>query len=143
MLEVKNQAEFEKKLRDFAAKTKQAPEVAAAKIMLNISRQTILLTRVDTGRLVAAWQISEGPRPSFGEINPDGEGSRQKAIDSSAEKISEYSGGTIWFANSVEYATHRENGTDTSPGDFMLKSAIMIAKQRMDKILKEVSSELF
>lgn len=147
MLEVTNAMQFQNALKAFAEKTKRAPEVMAAQAMLNISRQTILLTRVDTGRLAQAWQISETPMPSFSAVPVGQSGANEsevknKAISAATSEIGKYQGGMIWFANSVEYATHREYGTASTPGDYMLKRSIQMATARIKEITKAAQNEL-
>ena len=147
MLEVTNAMQFQNALKEFAEKTKRAPEVMAAQAMLNISRQTILLTRVDTGRLAQAWQISETPMPTFSAVPVGQNGANEsevknKAISAATSAIGKYQGGIIWFANSVEYATHREYGTASTPGDYMLKRSIQMATARIKEITKAAQNEL-
>jgi len=147
MLEVTNAMQFQNALKAFAEKTKRAPEVMAAQAMLNISRQTILLTRVDTGRLAQAWQISETPMPSFSAVPVGQSGANEsevknKAISAATSAIGKYQGGMVWFANSVEYATHREYGTASTPGDYMLKRSIQMATARIKEITKAAQNEL-
>jgi len=147
MLEVTNTMQFQKALEDFAKKTRRAPEVMAAQAMLTISRQTILFTRVDTGRLAQAWQISETPQPSFSAVPTGQSGANEsevknRATSAATSAIGKYQGGVIWFANSAEYATHREYGTASTPGDYMLTRSVQFATDRINEIIKAAQNEL-
>jgi len=140
MLNVTNLQAFQKSIRNFAEKTRQAPVTVAKKLILELSRQTILLTPVDTGRLVGGWQVSGGDRPvvfNLGESNPSE--AHKKAEESTLQLKPEQ--GIFWLANNVDYARHQEYGSARNRGKFMLQTALTSVQARADKLAKEAMSE--
>ena len=140
MLNVTNLQAFQKSIRNFAEKTRQAPVTVAKKLILELSRQTILLTPVDTGRLVGGWQVSGGDRPvvfNVGESNPSE--AQKKAEENTLQLKPEQ--GIFWLANNVDYARHQEYGSSRNRGKFMLQTALTSVQARADKLAKEAMTE--
>ena len=141
MLKLSGLENLNKALKRYANATGKAPVIVAKEIGLEIYRQTVLTTPVDTGRLVGAWQISEGSQASF-VTNPYDDGIsrkqseqsiKQSAIDKSITAINAVKGGSIiWVANNVDYAPFQE------AKKLMLSAAVEYARNRADKLAKEV-----
>lgn len=142
MLSVTGSKEFKKKLDDFTMTVKEVPLKTAKKIILNILKETILQSPVDTGRLVGGWQISFGSSSSFEdatftETKKSENQERSKVINKCTEKLLNFGGsGILWFANNVIYVEYNEFGTEKITGKFMFTNAITSTKNRINELIK-------
>lgn len=143
MLKVTNLEQFQQAIRDFQEKTKRTPERAAKEIILELMRQTIMLTPVDTGRLVGGWQTSvTNSQPTFSTNPYDGAlpGQNETQVRmSQLSRIEKLSGtGKIyWLANNVEYARYQEYGTGKMRGKFMFQTALKKVQARAEELARQ------
>ena len=145
VLQLKN---FQKALNDFAEKTRQSPKRVAKKMVLELHRQTVLLTPVDTGRLVGGWQISTTDAlPSFhtnpyddGVYRKDEEEPLKNSFISSEQGRNDFNFKSrfFWVANNVEYARFQEFGTGKMQGKHMFTTALTMVKERAQKLAKRL-----
>lgn len=138
---------FNAKLKAFAEKAKKAPIVATKIAALEILKQTILNSNIDTGRMIGGWQISTGSSPkfddgsfiSFAEItSPDS--FKQERIDKNLkklDKIEKPASGKLWFANNVEYVKYQEFGTDHYDGNFAFTRAVQNIGTKLENLVKD------
>jgi len=149
MLNVTNLQAFQKSIRNFAEKTRQAPVRVAKKLILDLHRETVTLTPVDTGRLVGAWQVSvTDDRPLFAS-NPYNDGVDRKSQEYQVKRehidrvrTQSYGNSRIfWLANNVDYARHQEYGSSRNRGKFMLQTALTKIQAKADQLAKEAMSE--
>ena len=140
MLKLSGLENLNKALKRYAEATGKAPVIVAKEIGLEIYKQALFTTPVDTGRLVGAWQISEGSQASF-VTNPYDDDVYRKpiewqikreSVDRTESTIDNIRGGSIiWVANNVDYAPFQE------AKKLMLSAAVEYARNRADKLAKE------
>jgi len=153
MLELKidNLENFQKAIKAHAEMINSTPRKVAKKMILAIHRQTVLLTPVDTGRLVGGWQISTNDSsPSF-HTNKWEEAPNQpqntnaimrEQIDSEQNRTDyDFKSRFFWVANNVEYARWQEYGNGRTIGKFMLEQAVQEVTARAYELAKQAVKE--
>lgn len=99
------------------------------KLTLDIAKDAILLTPVDTGRLRGGWQVAIGETVQ-GPTGEDKSGAAALAAAAAvAAQIPAYSKSVI--ANNVEYAIYVEEGTERMAPRRMLARSIERARQAL------------
>lgn len=141
-----------KALEAYKKRYRKSADQAARELLIEITRATVLLTRVDTGRLVQGWQFSvntpstDSPnKESFQSSLPEGakvsyqSGRANQLIGEIAgfNPSSTLSVDRLYLVNNVKYASYIENGTPTIPARMMLKRGIESGLSSLRKKLRE------
>ena len=154
MLELKidNLENFQKAIKAHAEMINSTPRKVAKKMILAIHRQTVLLTPVDTGRLVGGWQISTNTSsgPDF-HTNKWDEASNQPQNADAIRRAQiegeqnrddyDFKSRFFWVANNVEYARWQEYGNGRVIGKFMLEQAVQEVTARAYELAKQAVKE--
>lgn len=128
-----------KALEAYKKRYRKSTYDAARELIIEISKATVMLTRVDTGRLVQGWQYSvnspslyEPKKEDHTEKIPEGakEAYKRARAETLANEINEFKVARVlrvdkfFLVNNVDYVIHIENGTPTIPARMMLKRGI-------------------
>ena len=115
------------------------------KVALDLHKNIVLESPVDTGRLKANNQIGIGSRPnsSLLETDKSEEGTPGTTIPREAPKVNDYKpGDDIWICNNVEYAYYVEVGRKGVPPVAMFGRSYLKVLNKWPSIVQEVVSEV-
>ena len=136
--------EFQVDIAKFQGTVEKRLSQIARKVTLELHKNIVLETPVDTGRLKANNQIGIGSRPTSSVLDTDKSsvGSPGKTVAQEAPKVNDYKpGDDLWITNNVEYAYYVEVGHHRVPPVAMFGRSYLAVLNKWPSIVQEVSSE--
>lgn len=130
-------ASFADQVAAFTTKTEAKIEIAIRKIALDVFREVIMMSPVDTGRFRGNWQVAIGAMPT-GTVELDDKAGTATLEKAQAEAMGLKAGETIFLINNLPYARALEYGlSQQAPGGM-----IRLTVQRWKPIVEAVGREL-
>jgi hypothetical protein len=119
------------------------------RVALAVDTAVVLRTPVDTGRARANWQVgTNGPISSVKYPYPESPGSpdagASEALSSGAERIKEYTGGTLHITNNLPYITALNDGHSKQAPKGFVEDSVIAARNAIDtagSILTQIVTE--
>lgn len=125
---------FEADLRTFAAKTNIRMDVVVRKVCIDVTRDLVKLTPVDTGHARSNWFVGTN-RPSAVDSSASRNGS--PSLARSAEFASTLkAGGVFYIANNVPYIMALEYGSSKQAPQGMARITVERWQQTVDKAVR-------
>lgn len=104
-------------------------KLAIQKLAMDILRDVVANTPVDTGRARGNWQVSFNQSPEIALLVSDKEGN--KTVQTGIAKLEEIMGqplGVVYLTNNISYIQYLEEGTSKRGGKHMLHDAVEKAR---------------
>lgn len=112
-------------------------ETAVRKIAIDVFREVIMMSPVDTGRFRGNWQVAIGTIPD-GTVEIDDKAGTATLAKVQAEALGLKAGETIFLVNNLPYARALEYGlSQQAPGGM-----IRLTVQRWKPIVEAVAQQL-
>lgn len=128
---------FADQVAAFVAKTNAKIELAVRKIALDVFKEVILMSPVDTGRLRGNWQVAIGSVAS-GTVEIDDKAGTATISKVQAETMKLQVGQTITLVNNLPYARPLEYGhSKQAPGGM-----VRLTVQKWQPIVEAIGREL-
>jgi len=123
--------DFKKALRD----TREGVDKTIRATALDMFKDIVLRTPVDTGRLRGNWQVSYGNpiKTETDTVDKSESGSVVMGLAANTLNRSNLNFETIWFSNNLPYAERIENGYSRQQPQGMVKVTILEYQPLLEK----------
>lgn len=130
-------ASFAAQVERFRAKTEAKIELAVRKIAMEVFREVILMSPVDTGRFRGNWQVEIGNVPQ-GTVALEDKDGRATIAAADAKALGLKAGQSIYLVNNLPYARRLEYGwSKQAPGGM-----VRLTVQRWKPIVEQIGAQI-
>lgn len=124
----------------FTRKTEAKIETAIRKIALDVFREVIMMSPVDTGRFRGNWQVAIGKMPA-GTVEIDDKSGTATLGKAQATALGLKAGQTIFLVNNLEYAAALEYGHSQQAPSGMIRLTVQRWKPIVEAVGRELSKQ--